>query len=461
MIPPLIVSREENPGREVFAEKARSNGKPEKKDPFASFLFARRDMSENPLNLAAPDTSVLLSFSGNISLPLKAAEEITGEGTGREEAAWKALVPAAEPGADEGAEEAAAEESVNKLQRIKPPEELISCAGAASGSKQQNTENPSRISARTTGRTESGLRGEDSSAVSVIHVPAASGEGQPGGALKKAFSGEQKPLPSSGVKTEEGPQTTPTGRGNQAKEGIPGQTLPMAEHRPEAAEPDRPAILASKAEAREGQAPAKGGELHGDGGKEGGRPGEKGESRNSYSPGHDSPGISFVNRGQDHPAGGLRTNALPPSAGFVRELELAGRGGAALEDGVGNVVRFMRAEGRHRASIIVDPPALGRVEVELASGTAGVEASIRVASEQLKQFVQDHIAQLRLHLQQQGVQLTGFTVDISDHGKEGRRETGGRAGGGNLSGASRLSPEDEEMPVCRVDLEQGLLHWMA
>ncbi|HOO88859.1 MAG TPA: hypothetical protein PK442_14230, partial [Synergistales bacterium] len=40
---------------------------------------------------------------------------------------------------------------------------------------------------------------------------------------------------------------------------------------------------------------------------------------------------------------------------FSREVVLQARGGAALEDGLQHVVRFLRAEGRPAASIIIDP----------------------------------------------------------------------------------------------------------
>jgi flagellar hook-length control protein FliK len=134
----------------------------------------------------------------------------------------------------------------------------------------------------------------------------------------------------------------------------------------------------------------------------------------------------------------------------------------ALREGVENVVRFARASGEQRASLVVDPPALGRVSVELTHSAAGLEASIKVTSEQVRQLIQDQLAQLRLTLAQQGVQLTHFSVDVrQDNGRQ-RQETeqgrqrrpvgglGGGAGGG-----------EEEPAVFRVDLNEGLLYWVA
>lgn len=126
-----------------------------------------------------------------------------------------------------------------------------------------------------------------------------------------------------------------------------------------------------------------------------------------------------------------------------------------------NVVRFMRVEGQHKASIVVEPPALGRVEIELATTAGGVEASIRVGNEQLRQLVQDQITVLRTHLQQQGVQVAECTVDIRDSGKG---DSGGSTSSGKKKGNSFVGKKEETeeaIPSFRVDLEQGLLYWVA
>ncbi len=146
------------------------------------------------------------------------------------------------------------------------------------------------------------------------------------------------------------------------------------------------------------------------------------------------------------------------------ETQLQGRGGAALEDGMQHVVRFLRTEGRQAASIIVDPPALGRIEIELVTIAKGVEASIKVASEQVRQLVQDHITVLRNHLEQQGVHLGEFIVDLRDNskGQSGRNAFAGERNG-RRRGVSVLDAEgiDETIPSFRMDLEHGLLSWVA
>lgn len=145
----------------------------------------------------------------------------------------------------------------------------------------------------------------------------------------------------------------------------------------------------------------------------------------------------------------LDRGSLPSAGDFLRE-------------GLDNVVRFARVSGEQRASLIVDPPALGRLTVELASGTAGLEANIKVSSEQVRQLVQDQITQLRMSLAQQGVQLAQFTVDVQQD--DGRRQQGFDRSGRRRS--RRVAASDDVADTAptdlfRVDLTQGLLYWVG
>ena len=146
------------------------------------------------------------------------------------------------------------------------------------------------------------------------------------------------------------------------------------------------------------------------------------------------------------------------------QIPLQGQSGAAFEDGVQHVVRFLKAEGRHAASIIIDPPALGRVDVELVTTAKGVEASIKVATEQIRQLVQDHITVLRNHLEQQGVHLGEFVVDLRDNtkGNSGRNAFSGE-GNARRRAISPVETEktEDSIPSFRMDLEHGLLTWVA
>lgn len=133
-----------------------------------------------------------------------------------------------------------------------------------------------------------------------------------------------------------------------------------------------------------------------------------------------------------------------------------------LREGLTNVVRFIRADGVQKASVIIDPPALGRISVELTSSSSGVEASIKVASEQIRQLVQDQLTQLRMNLSEQGVQVAEFTVDVqqdnqfNDNGNSQNQEQ--QDNRGNFTGVDETEDDTEEF---RIDLEEGLLYWVA
>jgi hypothetical protein len=132
----------------------------------------------------------------------------------------------------------------------------------------------------------------------------------------------------------------------------------------------------------------------------------------------------------------------------------------ALREGLDNTVRFIRASGVQKAEVIVDPPALGRVSVELTSTTTGLEAAIKVSSEQVRQLVQDQLMQLRFTLAQQGVELTHFSVDVQQDGGQRQHEQQGAEQNGNGVLAGDDDGTDEET-VFRVDLNEGLLYWVA
>lgn len=134
---------------------------------------------------------------------------------------------------------------------------------------------------------------------------------------------------------------------------------------------------------------------------------------------------------------------------------------STLRSGLENIVRFAKTDGSHKATLIVDPPALGRISVELTHGTSGIEASIKVSSEHIRQIIQDQLSQLRMSLSQQGVQLTQFSVDVQQDNsgqQQGfQQQQPRRALGGNDI------PDDtpEDQATFRVDLNQGLLYWVA
>ena len=131
-----------------------------------------------------------------------------------------------------------------------------------------------------------------------------------------------------------------------------------------------------------------------------------------------------------------------------------------LRNGLVNVVRFIRSDGVQKASVVIDPPALGRISVELTSSSSGVEASIKVASEQIRQLIQDQLTQLRMNLSEQGVQVAEFTVDVQQDNQQGGNSQNENQQNNRENFIAGLE-DDDDTEEFRVDLEEGLLYWVA
>ena len=129
-----------------------------------------------------------------------------------------------------------------------------------------------------------------------------------------------------------------------------------------------------------------------------------------------------------------------------------------LREGFVNVVRFIRADGLQKANMIIDPPALGRISVELTSTTSGVEAALKVSSEQVRILVQSQITQIRMNLSQQGVQVTEFSVDVQQDNSQNNNNSGQQNDRGQYF---NFNQDDDESEEFRIDLEEGLLYWLA
>ncbi len=144
--------------------------------------------------------------------------------------------------------------------------------------------------------------------------------------------------------------------------------------------------------------------------------------------------------------------SLRENFGFTQSTTLRG--------GLVNVVRFIRADGVQKANVVIDPPALGRISVELTSSSSGVEASIKVSSEQIRQLVQDQLTQLRMNLSEQGVQVAEFTVDVQQDNQQGSHSQNENQQDGQRNFIGGLEEEDDTEDF-RIDLEDGLLYWVA
>jgi hypothetical protein len=135
----------------------------------------------------------------------------------------------------------------------------------------------------------------------------------------------------------------------------------------------------------------------------------------------------------------------------------------AFGDGVSSILQFMKNDGIDEARIVVEPPALGRVDVSLQATANGVEAVFKVDNESLKQLLQQQIDILKTSLEAQGIHVSSLAVDIRN--KEEQRNRGdlyGTKTKNRVGGLDALEGEEEAPTrLARIDLENGLLHWVA
>ena len=136
-------------------------------------------------------------------------------------------------------------------------------------------------------------------------------------------------------------------------------------------------------------------------------------------------------------------------------------GDNALGRGVQAVLEFLKNEGVTQARMVVDPPALGRIDVSLQTTANGIEATFRVDNEQLRQVLQNQLDQLKQSLQAQGIHVSGLSVDIRGGDEKDRAGTAAKKlkRSGGIEGADDELTEDSA--AIRLDLEKGLLHWVG
>jgi flagellar hook-length control protein FliK len=169
-------------------------------------------------------------------------------------------------------------------------------------------------------------------------------------------------------------------------------------------------------------------------------------------------GASFTN------ISGLARSVPEFLPGEGASLSLQGRGLSALPEGMAEVVRVIATEEGHRARIIVDPPALGRVDVTVQTTGNGMEAVLRVDNEALRQTLLGQLDQLRQALAQQGITVGQLSVDVrqQEEQRHGQSDSGKNRRTNRLSGVEDgVADEEGERRIVRLDLERGLLHWIA
>ena len=183
------------------------------------------------------------------------------------------------------------------------------------------------------------------------------------------------------------------------------------------------------------------------------REGSEGESRKSFSPfSGDSAAL----------AAGSAAPARSTFGDVLAAQSLSSRGDSAILEGAELLLRAaVRAESQ-TARMIIDPPALGPMEVSVTLAGDGLSASFRVESETVRQLLLQNADALRESLSRAGIQVAGFSVSV-DVGQGGGRFAEPRPETRRRARDSRDEDEGDEghAPVTRLDAEAGVLHWVG
>lgn len=147
-----------------------------------------------------------------------------------------------------------------------------------------------------------------------------------------------------------------------------------------------------------------------------------------------------------------------------REVLLEARGVEAMAQGLAETVHVVRKRDGHRGTIEVSPPNLGQVRITVDSSGDTVRVHLRVDSVQVRDMLDQTADVLKQAMADRGLSLAGMSVDVGGQGGERSRGWGSAmesyAGSFGESGEVPVEEESEEV-IARLDLERGMLHWVA
>lgn len=138
------------------------------------------------------------------------------------------------------------------------------------------------------------------------------------------------------------------------------------------------------------------------------------------------------------------------------------RGVGSLSNGLVNVVKFLQSNGELKAQVIVDPPSLGRVEVQIHAVPGGaLEASFSVDNASIRDMIKAQVPLLQDLLAQQGISISQMSVDVRTGDGQRQRWDGTKGSKRGRFAAEGVDSLEEAVPLARIDLEQGILMWIA
>lgn len=96
------------------------------------------------------------------------------------------------------------------------------------------------------------------------------------------------------------------------------------------------------------------------------------------------------------------------------------RGSAETGENVLNTIvrqaRVLLGSGQSSATVVLDPPSLGRLRLEIVTEGSKVSGKIVVESKEVQDIVRNNITELRQNLSQNGLQVESFDVQVGHNG---------------------------------------------
>ena len=137
----------------------------------------------------------------------------------------------------------------------------------------------------------------------------------------------------------------------------------------------------------------------------------------------------------------------------------------ALSEGMAQVIEVIRNRNGHKGRMVLEPPELGTVRIEIQSLKDQVRLHLFVENAQARDLVDQSMDVLRQSLSRQGLTLAETMVDIDAGGNGGHAAWGSDAAsdassGPALSDAAKEPQEPGEV-IARLDIDKGLLNWIA
>ncbi len=144
-------------------------------------------------------------------------------------------------------------------------------------------------------------------------------------------------------------------------------------------------------------------------------------------------------------------------------IPLETSGERAIGEGLAHMVSFLKNEKGDRKGVLrVEPPELGKVRIVINSSDDEVQVHLTVERAEAGDLIKSSEDVLRDAMKRQGLTLGDLAVDVGNGGRESYsgKERNTFSGQG-ISKPENPEPEEDGTVLARIDLEQGILHWIA